>query len=370
MPRYLLSGKRPDGRRTCGFLEAASGTAAVKAFRKRDCTDIVLHTDEAAALELEQMPVSPRDFLALRDASTEWRRALVHARISWRQLWVVNLAFVAFLVWRRLAGRPWGLSDWLALLAVGVPLASALVSVCPWLSRARRHDRLMDALAWGRWEEALELLPRLRGTVPPLEYAFREAQALAGLGRLDEALGGVADLADNNTVPEWLCWGRLAEVYGAAGSPDDVLDCKEKAVKAAPQNPTALLDLVSSLLRRGGHVRRAESMLARAKSKALSDTLVPYADAAEGILALERDEPEEAKRLLTQALTGLSAFRLTTPLIGSVEASFRAWLAVACARLGDMDTARREFGLVEPRLRALKEDDLIRRCEQALADQL
>ena len=368
MPRYLLSAKQADGRDVCECVEAADGNAAVKALRKRGCKDIVLHTDEAAALDLERLEqVSPRDFLSLRDASTEWQRTLVHARVSWHQMWVVHLAFAGFLVWRRFGRAPWGLSDWLALVAVCLPVISALASLLPWFSPARRYDRLVEAIAWGRWDEALQRLPRLRCTVPPLEYAVRKAQALAGLGRLDEALDEMSGFSEDDTVPEWLYWGRLAEVYGAAGRFDGALECKEKAVKCAPQNPTSLLDLVPSLLRCGGKVRRAESLLARAKSQTLSDTLVPFADAAEGMLALERGEPEEGKRHLTQAIAGLSAFRLTSPLIGGVEASFRAWLAIACARLGDADNARREFELAEPRLRAVKEEDLIRRCEQALA---
>lgn len=369
MPRYLLSATLPDGRRVCECVEAASGNAAVKALRKRSCTDIVLHTDEAtAALEQGNPHVSPREFLAFRDAATEWQRVLVHARVSWRQLWVVHLAFTGFLLWRRIVQMPWGLSDWLALVAVCLPVISALASLCPWFSPARRYDRLMEAIAWARWDEALRRLPRLRRTVPPLEYAFREAQALGGMGRLDEALEGVSAFADDSVVPEWLYWGRLAEVYSAAGRFDEAVECKEKAVKAAPQNPTSLLDLVPSLLRRGGKVQRAESVLARAKAQALSDTLVPFADAAEGMLALERGKPDEAKRLLTQALTGLLAFRLTSPLIGGVEASFRGWLAIAHARLGDADSARREFELAEPRLRAVKETDLIRRCDEALGN--
>ena len=54
--------------------------------------------------------------------------------------------------------------------------------------------------------------------------------------------------------------------------------------------------------------------------------------------------------------------------IGSMLRRRRRAVVIAHARLGDADSARREFELAEPRLRAVKETDLIRRCDEALGN--
>src|SRR5438132_709385 len=79
-----------------------------------------------------------------------------------------------------------------------------------------RYRGLIDAVAWGRWEEVLARADSVGGQVAPEEIAFQKAKALAGLGRPDEALRLVEPFGEGRRIPPWRYWSRLAEVYATA----------------------------------------------------------------------------------------------------------------------------------------------------------
>jgi hypothetical protein len=91
-PQYILTARTPHGRLVTERVEAVSGDAAVEMFRDQGFTDIVLHTDDVAALlqfpKGAQKFVSPRDFVegrtrhgysSLREPTTGLRRTLLGA---------------------------------------------------------------------------------------------------------------------------------------------------------------------------------------------------------------------------------------------------------------------------------------------------
>ena len=94
---------------------------------------------------------------------------------------------------------------------------------------AGRYEQMIEAVAWGRWEEVLRRVDSVGGQVSPDEVAFRKAQALAGLGRLDEALNVVEPFSDGEAMPEWLYLSRLPEVYLAANRRDIAIELTEQA---------------------------------------------------------------------------------------------------------------------------------------------
>lgn len=147
---------------------------------------------------------------------------------------------------------------------------------------------------------------------------------------------------------------------------DEHLAWNQKALDLAPDNATLLLDRAMSLLRYQVDVPVARQLLVRARSHALSDALAPVAEAVEGMLLLEEGRPAEAREKLASGLAGLDRFRNASPLIGAVQDRFRVYLALSFAALGDRQTAEQQFRLAEPRLRALKREDLLARCEKTI----
>src|SRR5262249_17439534 len=161
----------------------------------------------------------------------------------------------------------WKALDYAIVVYLLLPLVFALVAQF-FRGAAGRYHRLIDAVAWGRWDDVLAQADSLGGQVAPEEVAFQKAKALAGLGRNDEALRLVEPFGDGQRIPAWLYWSRLAEVYATSQHYHDAKAALEKAVELAPENATLLVDMADTEVRRWHNPRRARELLARARAHA------------------------------------------------------------------------------------------------------
>jgi tetratricopeptide (TPR) repeat protein len=368
MPKYLLSGKNTDGRSVTEVVTAASADDAVRRYQARGFADVVLHSDEVQGHLFDPnalQNLTPRDYLTLGRVSRARYLWLLIVRL-YRQQWGLMVLLVALVVGRRVLDVPWGFLDYLALAFLLLPPVVVLVG--EFASPSRKFERAMSYAAWARWADMLAALPAVRAMIPAPQYAFYEAKALAGLGRLDEALAVVRPYADDPNTPAWLYWGQLADVFHAAKLGDRAIACAEQAVEHAPDNATTLIDAAMSHLRYRRDAARARPHLEKARTHALSDLVRPFLTMAEGVLALEERQPEAARRQLEEALAGAERFRHTTALMGAAIDRIHVYLCLACAATGDHAAAERHFRQAEPRLRAFASDDLLERCQTALGE--
>jgi tetratricopeptide (TPR) repeat protein len=366
MPKYLLSGTDARGRRRTEAVSAATADAATAKFRARGFADVTLHSDEVIGTLFKPevlKDLSPADYLAL-GRSSRWVFILRVIFKLYRSQWWLFLIMVALVVGRRILDAPWEILDTLACAFLLTPVVIVLLSEL--FSPSRKFERVMTFNAWGRWAEMLAALPAVRRFVPAPQYAVLEAKALAGLGRLDEALETVRPYADDPQTPAWLYWGSLADVFHSAKLGDRAIECGEKAVEHAPDNPTVLLDLAMALLRYRRDAARARPLLERARTHEIGDVLAPFVLMAEGILALEENRPEKARELLEESARLAEPLRHSTALMGAAIDRIHTYLTLACAAAGDLPAAERHFRLAEPRLRAFETNDLIERCQAAL----
>lgn len=307
--------------------------------------------------------LTPRDYLAIGRVSRfglMWRLVL---RLYRTQFWIFVIA-IALLVGRRVLESPWGFIDSLTLAFLTSPIVIVLFSEL--FNPARKYERAMAYNAWGRWADMLAALPAVRRHITPSVYAFHEAKALAGLGRLDDALELVRPFADDPKTPAWLYWGQLADLFVAAKMPDRVIECGEKAVEHGPENVTVLIDLAMSYLRYRRDTVRARALLERAREHAIGDVIRPFMLLCEGVLALEEKHPDRARPILEESLAEAQKFRHASPLVGTAIDRIHMYLALTNAALGDHATAHEHYRIAEPRLRAFDATDLIERCEAVL----
>jgi hypothetical protein len=368
MPRYLATGQTIEGKSVTEELDAGSADEAVRLMEERGYSEVELHMDDAGAHYYkgtrEGTSLQPRDFLTLRNLPRPLGRLVVVTRLSYQKSWILNLLCVTFLGYRRWMGAPWIMLDTLGVVVLSLPLIMALMTVV--FSRSNPYQKLMDAVSWGRWEEVLDRVNRGGIPVSPDELAFRKASALAGLGRLEEAVQSVSQFGEGDLMPQWMYCSRLGVVYMVAKRRDEVIQLSRRAVELAPENATVLVDHgINTIVYRHDPVT-ARNLLANARSHALSDTVQPFALWLEGLIALEEKRPGEARELLESALEDLSRFRFASPLIGLMLDRFRAFLAIACAQSGEFEAAMRHYRQALPRLRALDDDDLIDRCTRAI----
>src|SRR5262249_11566069 len=147
-----------------------------------------LHSDEVLGRLFNPKVLkhlTPRDYLALGRVSRGqflWRMTV---KLYRSQFWLF-LLFAALVVGRRVLDVPWGLIDTAVVSLLLLPPVIVLFGEL--FSPGRRFERAMAFNAWGRWAEMLTALQGVRGLVPAPQFAFFQAKALAGLGRLDEAL--------------------------------------------------------------------------------------------------------------------------------------------------------------------------------------
>ncbi len=367
MAEYILTGRTPGGQKATERVEAASADDAVKTLRDRGYTEIVLHTDDVMAQcgapGMTNEFVTPADHVAMRRLG-QFGYVLFLVGKLYRREWLVSLLVLGFLAFRRATGYPWGIFDVLAIGWLVVPLVIAVGGQL--FNPARDYAHLIEQVSWGRWKEVLRLLPALRSKIPPHEAALREAQAIAGLGRLEDALAMFRPFADGKHIPEWMYWGLVADIYVAAGQHEPIVEANERAAELAPDNPTVLLDLALILLRYRRDTQRARALVHEVKKHQISDVLAPFVEMTEGILAFEEGHAHEAVERLEKALAEATRFSNSSPLVGVMLDRMHTYLALAHAGRRDYPTAQRHFDMARPRLEALRSDDLLQRCRQAL----
>ena len=369
MPQYLASARNAEGAKVTERVDADSADNAVRILRERGYDDITLHTDDVGALYTNQKQVaehiSPRQYMWFRNLPSPLGSILVIVVNAYKQAWLLNLAALAGLIYRRAWHMPWGSFDIFLTLYLVFPLVFAVAwQLMP--NAGRRYRMLVDAVAWGRWEEVLARADSVGGGVAPDDIAFHKAKALAGLGRLEEGLEVVKPFLGGEKPPAWIYWSRLAEVYRAARRHEEANALMDKALELAPDNATILIDAGMMEVRRRHNPKRARELLARARTHALSDTVKLFGIYLEGLIALEEKRYRDAEPLLNEAFAGLYAMRFASPLMGSMIDQAHGWLALVAAGLGDTDAAEKHYRQAKPRLVALRLDEQIERCEKAI----
>ena len=370
MPEYLITARSPQGRTATECVDASSADDAVLIMHERGYSEIRLHCDDVGAQysKPSQSPFSPAECLDFRRHRYHpLRSILLVTRKLYLQGWKMYLTFLAFAVGRRWLQLPW---NWIDVIDIGMlffPIVWGVVAQFrPHPSLA--YDKIVDATSWGRWQDVLDLLPLLKGVegIPVEEPAFRHAYALAGMGRLPEALEILKPFSDGTRMPKWLYWGRLAGVYETAGQLQEMIPCAERATELAPGNATMLLDLAMALLRNQHDIPRAKRLLDECRSHALSDLVIPLVQLAEGVLALEENNNQRARDLFNKSYKQIALYSASNGMMAACLDQIHAYLAITESRLGNPEAARKHFQQAQPRLRALGAHDLLQRCCEEL----
>jgi tetratricopeptide (TPR) repeat protein len=365
---YLLSGQDGRGRRVTEIVQAISADEAVRSFEDRGRTDIVLHTDDLVAPFFHPSKLArhfrPSECVRLRTAGPIAYVAIV-ALSMYRQLWIVGILLIGLIALCRLIEEDWSLLDAIAILGLFIPVWVAIYFAASGPFRIER--RLLKAIGWARWEEVLRLVGKLdRKRYHEFQIRLRKAQALAGLGRLSEALTEFDRVADLPDVPASAYWTGQAAIYMAARETDRVLAVLERAYELNPAATLPVIDFANKLLVFRRDAKRARQVLAQARQHAIADTTYPWLLATEGLLALQERQTAEAVERLHEALRQFGSFMRGNPSVAPLLARIRAWLCLAHATAGDTATARHYLRRAAPLLVAHREDELLRQCEQAV----
>jgi tetratricopeptide (TPR) repeat protein len=363
MPSYLLQGTDREGRTESKLIDAESAQAAVRRAESEGWSDVRLLTDDVVArlTDWQAGGFAPEELWRM---GRQTFRAFV-VRTLWRALSrsIVFWALLAALIVRRGMGADWGGWDWALVAGLGVLVLAFLVPLLTGV--AREYDRLLWDVAMARWDRVLDRLDRGLATLENHERVHRRAQALAALGRLDEALREFAVLADGDEVPPWLYWSLRANVHAEGRDYAGAISDMQEAYACAPENPTVQLGYAELLLLHDGDRALARHLLDDARRQTIAEPLRWAEAMLEGQLALEERRFDAAREHFAQALV-LAGPLLGQPAFLEHRARIQALLALTEAGRGDREQGRRHFQSAVPMLRLHRRDELIQRCERAL----
>lgn len=283
-----------------------------------------------------------------------------------RRFWWSSAVLVGAFAWRRLNGQS---LDWWDLLLVGLLLVPVVLAL--WVSiPAWRYGEMQDLVGWARWRDLLHFLPKLNRALlrnsPQMaatEITLRRAQALAGLGDVEHALRILQSL--EGKIPPFQFATYASILHTAANNPQAQLDALEKAHELRPDDVGLLLDMAMNLVLRKKDPADARKRLQEAETHPIPENIRWAADQVRGLIALEEGRDAEARENLENALKHLAPLKIR--LCRFSERFCKAFLTIACARLGDGAAARRYFEAAETYLEARGEDGILARCREALA---
>jgi tetratricopeptide (TPR) repeat protein len=369
MPHYIVSGRNEAGRTVTQMVKTATTQDALDVMRGRGFSDLVLLTDDIAAAMIRVHPqnlkLAPAELLKQGRLSAVGRLL----RVLPRFLLICGGGACAIAILFFAAASVEGNVDWLLLLALAfLPLVlGGGPLLFKWYNGALRWERLERALALGRWETALRLTARV-GSLPAAELAARRAAALAGSGRLDEALDLIDEYADEPKWPEWLYWMYRADVLTFGGNQDECIASLRQAMRHSPLNATVMLVLAVKLLRHRKDTTAARELFQCAVESGVAENIRYLVYQVQGLIAAHENDLQRACETLTKSLAELAP-RTSAPLIRMIDAGIRGQLAATHAKLGERDAAELEFQTAEPFLRVHRFFDVIvKEYQDAMAE--
>ena len=128
------------------------------------------------------------------------------------------------------------------------------------------------------------------------------ALALAGLGRLDEAVTGFRAAAERANTPPWLYHTALAGIYSIARQYYKALESYRTAFEAATDKSIICIDLAMYLVSRFNLPQEAGQLLSQAEKMQLPENAIAHLALLRGVIAWRQKDYSAMDRYLHEAL--------------------------------------------------------------------
>lgn len=233
--------------------------------------------------------------------------------------------------------------------------------------------RLHEAHCWHKnalvrfWGSAAKLLNPVSITkIPDFEIDSYLANADARDGNLKAALQRMAKYENDSTISRRLLYIKTVRIYANARDYEKAQALLEKSLNEGNVYEEELIDYAIGLARYLRQPARAKDVLQKVFESELTvaaNLFLPY---CQGVIEFEDGNYSQAEFYLKQACRRLEPFRKNSFLIG-LKSEVKAFLALALGRQGETDEAQRLFEEAKPYLISVRENELLQRCEEALA---
>jgi tetratricopeptide (TPR) repeat protein len=375
MPNFLWSGKAPSGREEAEEVSAETPAEARRILEARGWTELRQHTTEIADfIQRQQSLISrnksrltPKEKLQYRQGTApglwgNWVKAIGNSGVTF-------LPLAAVLGWAIYDRQMPEDRFWIVISAAVLAYGVLLYPVLRWWFRQtkRLFVKLHTARTWHRWDEVLRCLDQLvkaksKTNIGLNDYSMARyrALALAGLGRLEEAVNGFRTAAEKANTPSWLYQTALAGIYSIARQYDKALETYHTAFEAATDKSIICIDLAMYLVSRFNRPQEARQLLVQAEKMQFPENAIPHLALLRGVIAWREKNFSEMDRYAREALANFEKHpRAKLYLYEGSILNCQGYLAVSNAALGRKSEARKYFAQIEKYLELKEQNDLI-----------
>jgi tetratricopeptide (TPR) repeat protein len=363
MPNFLWSGKAPSGQEEAEEVAVETPAEARKILEARGWTELRQHTTEIADFIHRQQSLisrtrsrlTPKEKLQYRQGTApglwgNWVKAIGNSAVTY-------LLLAGVLGWAIYDRQMPEDRFWIAISAVVLAYGVLLYPVLRWWFRQtkRLFVKLHTARTWHRWDEVLRCLDKLvkaksKTNIGINDYSMARyhALALAGSGRLDEAITGFGTAAERANTPPWLFHTMLAGVYSLARQYDKALETYRMAFEEATDKSIICIDLAMYLVSRFNRPQEARQLLAQAEKMQFPENAIPHLALLRGAIAYREKNFSEMDKYVREALADFEKHpRAKRYLYEGSILNCKGYLAVSSAALGRKSEARKYFAQVE-----------------------
>jgi len=375
---FLWKGKDAQGNPHRTKVRAENAQSARAKLTEQGWTELELMGDEIATIA--GAGVQTADWMKEEAMSAEQEAEFFEGKgpgflAQWfgslKDSWLALLIFGGLLAWGIRRG------GWITITigAVGLALFVLLVPVLHLFFSIplRNYSQLNKAKVWARWDEVLECVRRLRRShrftrlgIGEVELTRCHAQALAALGRLQEAVTEFRSVENSPDLPRWLYLSHLSSIYDNAKAYDKSLECRTQATVEKPDSSTVWIDLAYGLVRGLNRPAEARQALARAETLEITGIGKNYLPFLRGIICWREGNFVEAKKQLELAITSFKNQQPQNDLLEGLILMSKSHLCAVNGALGHRQEAQTLFRQVEKFLTAHRENELLEACRKYL----
>lgn len=366
MPFFVITATDENGKRELHNLEAENTQDAYNFLESNGFVDIILHTDDVTAIVFPKPLntyssvegfISP-DLLENQNLTSVGFLCSLLKRLYWKFRWL-ELCAIGIFVFKWSSGL---ILSSLSMVMIAVLLFPGIIALWATLfSFSRKYHQFLAASFWGRWQEVLDLIPKLEGIIPDFDLACKAGCSLAAQGQLEKGLEILKPYADSPEVPHWIYLHSLVNLFIFTKEYNQALECARLAAEEVPEIPIIKLDYAYELLKYTNENELAEQLLDETEKMHLDEWSKLFLKYLRGLLALNTGNSEKAKEKFLACQQATPDYVANLPpfqyFIQHALQHFidmnEAYLAIVLAELDDREQADEIYQRVLPRLQAL-----------------
>jgi len=371
---YLWRARDRHRNATVQRIEASSAAEARKQLEADGFTELRLQAEEfVAAAKASVEAASNPEYHVELTPEEEANQVSQPLPGFWSQ-WGKSLRESPWSTLFQVALLAWGIhrGNW---ILIGLPLFFLLLFPVLhfWFGMPLRvYDRINRAKVWSRWPEVLSLCDRMTRVQrwvrmgPGRQEILRcRCQALAGMGRLEEAVQEYSTFEGSPHLAHWMYLSFLAGIYEVAWDREKSLALRQAAAEERPDNMSVWIDLAMHQAHRMADAPAARAALQRVDPALVVELGRPYLHLVEGMIRSREEDHAGALEQAERAMEGFGPFS-HFPLVQSVALITRSYLCLESASLGQRDRAAQLRREVTRYLENARETELLHRIAKAM----